>query len=1086
MEVSLQRTVNRPVPAVRAAAHENALARVTNQSEERNTSERRNSFMQVAHSNIESRANQAGGLSEILNPRRNESPGTEHQNANRNEVASRASGWNSPYMRRLNENAANRTATLNPSEETAPRSGESARPTVSQPAETANREREEQNAVNSPSEPVTDHSSEGQTGSEGNEHESQPDPSPGQSQIPREEAAHSNPNSAAVPQRPAQETPAGSIQGSAPQTAGNEQSTHLPPHAASPAMTNSASSTGPLSPVKQFALQEYIGIGADSQAAENQVNHQASGRKQWLRSNFENLQAEVESQLAGTLGMLNAIIVSARDRIVHACILAIQLVSNGALGILNAARSLLTAIQGSILALLINVSVSIRLLVMGIVLQISALLSSIPLPDLHGIVDLRAMVNGLISQVIHLVLGGLRMFMTIIRGAIRKVVKLVRRLLQRLTVLINQLLARVLATILRVMRIVIHISSNLILFIGNAVNIVLYTRIIPVLQRTYSRLVTYLDKTRSHALSLIRINRVLYQFPLIRVLSSGNSPGEQVTGNRVTAAVAMALIRQLRRDAARNSRFILGAFILATGGIIEIIANMVISGIRRIALLIEVQVMRVITSASNVLNTVFNMVQLITGVALSFIQQLFGQLSLVLGRMISLITNITNRLSAELLRFCSMAYTNVKDALLRIVRSLLTIGWNFISRLIRQFGQFTPVDSTASLHQSFLQNPINRPFPAFLTRLFNMVRRVSTILVATLMIILPLIQVNIYMLGSQLLISSLVSAGLLLVNPAIRILTGLFMQLIHPVAIPKTTVSEEVRPGLLLQVSYSVPLVNKDIQASKGEKLIFGVEATDTDQQRVAGSNNWTDVPGKGPYETIYEVSGEAELLSRGSGSRKYKVPGLQSRNIYLFISGKWSKKAIQVRARLVDKAGKTGSGTTQDPERIIDWTVIPRKRSVPSGLKKVKGPGDSFVPAPARYSYEGEPGLPPSRPSYEDQTVLESFGATQAYNFEMEDLKPEWRAANSSLDTPDKVAASVSGSSNNGTFVFDHDDRIHDKHSGFSGVEIFKDLALKRAGGVGYSKFQTYSSGGKTIGTAWIYRRYSKSNGLEIRKTGI
>ena len=78
-----------------------------------------------------------------------------------------------------------------------------------------------------------------------------------------------------------------------------------------------------------------------------------------------------------------------------------------------------------------------------------------------------------------------------------------------------------------------------------------------------------------------------------------------------------------------------------------------------------------------------------------------------------------------------------------------------------------------------------------------------------------------------------------------------------------------------------------------------------------------------------------------------------------------------------------------------------------------------SLVPAPALYTYEGTPHLPPpGTPSYENQTVLESFTATTALGFTMADLDPTWKAANPTLNTPDKVAAYLWDAGGNGTLV--------------------------------------------------------------------
>jgi hypothetical protein len=116
---------------------------------------------------------------------------------------------------------------------------------------------------------------------------------------------------------------------------------------------------------------------------------------------------------------------------------------------------------------------------------------------------------------------------------------------------------------------------------------------------------------------------------------------------------------------------------------------------------------------------------------------------------------------------------------------------------------------------------------------------------------------------------------------------------------------------------------------------------------------------------------------------------------------------------------------------------------------------------------------------------VLESFPGVLALGFTMADLKSSWKAANPTLDTPDKVASFLFGVSNNGTFVFDNLDRMYDQHSGFGDTSPFVSAALSRSTGIGYRLFQTYSCGGVAIGSAVIDRRFTTSAGVEVRKTG-
>jgi hypothetical protein len=308
--------------------------------------------------------------------------------------------------------------------------------------------------------------------------------------------------------------------------------------------------------------------------------------------------------------------------------------------------------------------------------------------------------------------------------------------------------------------------------------------------------------------------------------------------------------------------------------------------------------------------------------------------------------------------------------------------------------------------------------------------------------------------------------------------------------VPSLQRATEYHAGAAINVTYTVPLA-RNIEASRGEQLIFGiVEANDSDRQRSTGGGAWTTYTGVGPYETKYMVSGDAEFDSAGSGTTEVIRHSLTSTNIYLFIKNSWNgRRDITVTATIKDNVPNPtapDTGSAKDSDVTVTWTIKKRRGPCPTGLRKVSGSGAVWTAAPASYGYEATPDRPPAgRPDYEGQTVLESFGTITALGFTMNDLTTAWKAANPGLTTPDQVAASIWNAGDNGTFVFDNQDRIYDQHSGFGKKSPFEASAFTDADGVGWSLSQTYSCGGTTIGTATIDRRFTTTNGLEIKKTG-
>lgn len=299
----------------------------------------------------------------------------------------------------------------------------------------------------------------------------------------------------------------------------------------------------------------------------------------------------------------------------------------------------------------------------------------------------------------------------------------------------------------------------------------------------------------------------------------------------------------------------------------------------------------------------------------------------------------------------------------------------------------------------------------------------------------------------------------------------------------------EYGAGTGFNVAYSVPLAKNNIEASAGEEMIFGVNASDRDRKKI-GAGAWANYDGTGPYQVKYDVVGDAEFDLKGSGLSSHTDNSLRSRNIRLFIKNTWTgNNDITVKATIKDleaSAVAPDTGSAKDPDKVITWIIKKRSSLVPTGLKRVRGAGAVWSPAPSSYVYQGTPDviIPRIGPHYENQTVLESFSNTEARGFTMSDLKDTWKTANPGLNTPNKVAVFLYGTSNNGTFVFNRNDQIGDRHSGFGQTSPFKATAFSDADGVGYIKTQEYSIGGVVIGTATIERRKTDANGIEVRKT--
>ncbi len=324
----------------------------------------------------------------------------------------------------------------------------------------------------------------------------------------------------------------------------------------------------------------------------------------------------------------------------------------------------------------------------------------------------------------------------------------------------------------------------------------------------------------------------------------------------------------------------------------------------------------------------------------------------------------------------------------------------------------------------------------------------------------------------------------------------------------------EYDPGPGFNLHTAIPLVRNNIEASPGEEILFSIFFSDQDRQRTIGSagSPWSSIQGQGPYEVSYQVSGDAEFMSRGSGNTQYSdnnlltlparpLPVIVSQNIKLFILNSWTGNgSITITATIRDRASAAvapDQGSSRDSDLTITWTIVNRRNPCPTGLTKTSGPSASAWTntGQQRYEYQAMPDIPPQgRPDYQNQTILERFGTVTASGFTMSDLTTSWKQANPQLNTPDLVANHIFGFAARGaggTFVFDAQDKIADLH-GFSinanQLSPFKQSAFADSDGVGFIIPQEYVCGGNVIGQANIYWRLRgtwPNISIEHRKSG-
>jgi hypothetical protein len=824
----------------------------------------------------------------------------------------------------------------------------------------------------------------------------------------------------------------------------------------------------PDSSLKPHAIAQARLINNDCLQSETQVARSAATRRQQISGQFSGVRRGLSGFLTQSITGVRTLVATKQSDIITASARTLGAIRMGIMSALQAAEAQSNELREEINGVIEGVTASVQERVGGIANQIVDVINVIPLPDLPGIGQVRDAAVNLLRRAAGVVSGAIGQALGLIRSALNMGINLVSSFLRVFRQLIDQALALASSAIQRMMQLVFQALNQLLNLIVSTLENVLSTAITPLLNQLETLMIQAISTAEQQTIAQIRANKAQHLEVLasaVNPAASGGAAGPPERNKTASMDDSIAAIREIGLNAIQNNRVIIQSFEEQTSSITMLIFQRLAATAGQIMQEIAARIAQAIEMiVSKVVQVIQSFMQLAQAVA-AFIQSLIQAWMGALSRIVQYVRSLAESPVDQIVEFAQRTLSRMRDFIGRLIRNFISSGGSIAASIAEIVGdfKFTP---------SFLA-----PAPAFVGPPIQIIGGLIIILIAGVAYVLPLW------------VGIVIAVVVLLL--LVLLLYLLYRWIFKPPPVkppPPPPKGTEYHPGSPFSVAYSVPLVTADIEASAGEQMIFGVEASDEDKSRPIGTPTWTTFRGIGPYEILYQVSGEADFLAPGSGAKNHVDPKLTSTNIYLFISNSWSKKRITVTATLKDKSLPVvppDIGTTKDPEHSITWTIVDRKNPCPTGLKRISGPGSVWANAPADYGYQGTPLSPPGTPSYENQTVLESFANTQALAFTMADLKASWKAANPTLNTPDKVANYLYGVSSNGTFVFDNQDRIYDRHGGFGDVSPFEPAALTRPTGVGYKKDQTYSCASTGIGSALIERRYTSSKGIEVRKTG-
>jgi hypothetical protein len=811
-------------------------------------------------------------------------------------------------------------------------------------------------------------------------------------------------------------------------------------------------------------------IEADSDITQQEIIRLANERRGQVSDLFAGSRANVTASIEGNAFAVQEIMLSQQASVMAVAVNSISSIQALIASATVNAQALVQTYQAAIGSVVANATQSVQDGITGVASEITGLINSVSLPDLPGLATVRGMVVSLINNGASAVNSALTGMLSMIGNILQFGLGLLHGFIGMFGALLGQAFAMVSNGIMTMLNLLISSFNAILNIVLSNLRNLLHAVILPLLSQIEGLVMQQIGVAEQEHLQQVRSNRDQHLEMLANILDpTAASAGAAGAGSG--GADPGWTIEKIGLSAVNNNHALISNFTRVVNQIFGNIVTDITTAVTRVITEINMRVNQFLTAVISLVTQVVQLIYSLVAAVIQFLMMIIAELMMALSGLLNFITNALSNPVTAVISAARGVLSRVRSAISNIVNSFLNgIGPGS-----------APAISSPVVSSSFAGGG---PTPAFAGG--------PIIIIGGKVIII---------IGTAFFIISTTVAIIILVVVVIVLLILLYLLykwLTKPAPAPPPPPppppppkGNEYSPGTPLVQEHAIPRRQQDIQVSKGEKMLFGFIGNDKDQVRPIGTPAWTEFPGKGPYEIEWEVKGDADLFDPDSGIKGFTDPSKSSINLDVFVSNAWTGSPLSITATFRDNAlpaAPPDIGTTKDANDFaVEWTLKPRTNPCPQELKRVAGAdGSAWVKAPALYTYQGMPHLgPPGTPSYEGQTLLESFITPTALNFTMDDLKPDWKAAHPDLNTPDKVAGYLWNSGFNSTFVFNSKDQISDQHSGFGTIEPFLQSALDRPEGIGYRLPQIYTCDSKTIGTADIDRRISTASGIEVRKNG-
>jgi hypothetical protein len=297
-------------------------------------------------------------------------------------------------------------------------------------------------------------------------------------------------------------------------------------------------------------------IQADYASKERQATSIASNRRQQTTAVLGQVRASISGLLTSAIAMFQSIVLGQAAQLAGAATAAIATVQSVISGLVASLTARAIQVTALVDALATNAVAAVQARVAAIGAQIAGLISSVSLPDIPGIVQIRARAVAMLGQGTALVNQALASALTVVRAVTAAGVQVVTSLLQMSLAAATSALQGVGGAIRSMIASAGAVLRNAVTLVSTALRAVLAVAVVPVLRRVEVFIHARIDDARRLVVMQLQHNRDQH----LEVLSTSGTGGGAGAGQSASPDDDLVVA-----DAVRVSTLIVTSFETVSG-----------------------------------------------------------------------------------------------------------------------------------------------------------------------------------------------------------------------------------------------------------------------------------------------------------------------------------------------------------------------------------------------------------------------------------------------------------------------------------------------------------------------------------------